>query len=87
MNVGLLVGAGGVTVTSRNANSNNAFDHDGSAVFVVEPQTELELNVMRHLRNAANVSYRFVGDTDKPGMASSDISGVAAGLALKVGSF
>lgn len=86
MNVGLLIGGGGVTVTSRSSEG-RTYAHDSAAVFAVEPQAELELNVARYVRVATSLSYRFVGDTHTAGLDSTDLSGVAAGLAVKLGFF
>jgi hypothetical protein len=87
VNFGMLIGGGGVTVVTRDSTSGRLDSHDGAAVFALEPQTELELNVTHYMRIATSVSYRFIGDTGKPGLESSDLSGVAAGLAVRIGFF
>ncbi len=87
MNMGLLIGGGGVTITSHSADTGRAYAHDSAAVFAIEPQAEIELNVASFVRVATSVSYRFIGDTNTSGLESSDLSGVGAGLAVKLGYF
>ncbi len=56
-------------------------------VFVLEPQIMAELNVTRWFRPGIGVTYRYVSGTDLPGLADSDLSGVAGLLTFKFGSF
>jgi hypothetical protein len=89
--VGMLIGAGGMRIATRNPaadNGDGGYDHHDSTVFfAMEPQLEAELNVARHVRLGIGGSYRYIESTGKPGLRSSDLSGPAASLAVKIGYF
>jgi len=84
---GLLAGAGGYSVLSRNDALDSHQMHDGRAFFVAEPQGEIETNLVRHIRVAFGFSYRFVGVRSIPGLNATDLSGPAASLMIKGGVF
>jgi hypothetical protein len=84
---GVLVGAGGVGVVTHDIGAGRYYTHNTAAFFAAEPATELELNVTSFMRVSASVGYRFITGTDEPGLHSSDMSGVAGGLAFKFGVF
>lgn len=84
---GLLAGAGGYSILSRNDASDFHQMHDGRAFFVAEPQGEIETNVLRHVRFAFGFSYRFIGVRSVPGLGASDLSGPAASIMVKAGIF
>ena len=59
-----LVGFGGVTYTKTgdnnyNPNSDNAFKHQGSFVFVLEPGIAMDMNITGSFRMSLGVSYRY----------------------------
>lgn len=84
----VLVGAGGLTIgTYDRANGSSVDTHDSTAFPALEPQAEMELNVTKFMRFAIGGSYRYLGDTVKPGLRASDMSGPAGSIALKFGSF
>jgi hypothetical protein len=86
--VGTLIGAGGVDIATKDpARASGYNHHDSAAFFALEPQAELEVNVATYVRVAVGASYRYLGDTGKPGLHASDLSGPAASLAVKIGYF
>jgi hypothetical protein len=85
--LGLLVGGGGYTILSRDIGTDESQTHDGRGFFVMEPQAELEANMLRFLRAGFSVSYRYVGTKDVPQVATRDLSGPAASVFVKFGSF
>jgi hypothetical protein len=85
--LGLLVGGGGYTILSRDVVSDESRTHDGRGFFVLEPQAELEANVLKFLRVGFGVSWRYVGTKDVPYLATNDLSGASAGMFVKIGSF
>jgi hypothetical protein len=95
VSTGALIGAGGVTAITRELTydpvdrdtSEQWRAHHGGAFFAAEPTLEVEINVHRWVRVALSGSYRVVTDTDRPGFKSSDLSGPAGGLAIKLGTF
>jgi hypothetical protein len=85
--IGILVGAGGFTILSRNNMGHDYWTHDSRAFFAMEPQGEVEANLMRHLRVALGVSYRYIDTPSGSALRSSDLSGPAASLLFKGGVF
>lgn len=45
------------------------------------------MNVGTGVRLAASVSYRYLANPEIPGLDSAAVSGVAGGIAVKVGTF
>ena len=67
-----------------------AFDqkpHRTDMFLMAEPGVNLELNVFRFMRLAGGVSYKFVTDTQIPGIETTDIEGLSANLSLRLGWF
>lgn len=54
---------------------------------VLEPGVNLEMNLFRHLRFKAGVSYRAMGDVELPNTDLSSIEGWNANLGLRIGWF
>jgi hypothetical protein len=79
-----LIGAGGINLHDPDRDN---FEHDGDAVFVLEPAINCILNATTWLRIGAGVSYRLVSSVDTYGIDSSDIGGIAASLVFKFGKF
>jgi hypothetical protein len=72
--------AGAVTESDENAS-------ESDLVFVLEPALNAELNVTSWFHLSAGVSYRLVNGVDLEGLKNSDLSGMAATLTLKFGTF
>lgn len=94
----MTIGAGGVTYSQRDSfRRNNDFDRlseDTQAFFVVEPGVELEMNVVRFMRLAVGVSYRYTSDVDLTYTGTSQrimdkdvLHGLSGGITLKFGKF
>jgi hypothetical protein len=83
----LFVGAGGLSVVTHDLTTGRYDTHHASPFFALEPSLEVELNVARFVRVALIGSYRYLGDTRQPGLHSVDLSGPAAALAIRFGSF
>ncbi len=94
----LTIGAGGVSYTeSYNSFRGNDFDHfgeDDEAFFVIEPGVELELNLLKFMRMAFGVSYRYTSDvslnyvSNNQTIVSKDVlNGFSGGITLKFGKF
>ncbi|MEM7161000.1 MAG: hypothetical protein AAF487_01040 [Bacteroidota bacterium] len=67
-----------------------AFDqkpHRTDMFLMAEPGVNLELNVFKFMRLTGGVSYKFVTDTQIPGIETSDIEGLSANLSLRLGWF
>lgn len=62
-------------------------DRDAQAFFVLEPGTQLELNMTSMVRLAIGASYRYTSDLDLPATAKDALHGLNVGLSIKVGSF
>ena len=81
--VGLLIGAGGVGYRDEYY----ASDVSARGAFVLEPWTEVHVNVATFFRISGGVSYRWVTGANSPAAADSKLSGVAGILTLRFGSF
>jgi hypothetical protein len=74
----VLVGGGGVSLSGV----------DGTdAIFVFEPSVGAELRLSRVARVELGAGYRFVGDTELPGIDDSDLRGFTGRVALRIGWF
>ena len=93
----LVIGAGGVTYAEHDSFINNDFNRlteDTQAFFVVEPGVELKLNMLRFMRLAFGVSYRYTSDVDltyngagQRIMDKDVLHGLTGGITLKFGKF
>lgn len=82
----LLIGGGGLMYRVEGSDVN--FDsHGGDAVFVLEPQVSVTLNVIRWLRISASMSYRFVTGVDIAASSDRKLSGPSGGLTVRFGKF
>jgi hypothetical protein len=81
--VGLLIGGGGVGYRTEHYTR----DWDTRAFFVMEPWTEIHVNVATFFRMSGGVSYRFVIGADSPVASDSQLSGVSGILTFRFGSF
>lgn len=93
----LTVGAGGMSYVKRgfvNGPNYDSFNEDSQAFFVVEPGVELEVNVIKIMRLAFGVSYRYTSNIDleyydnQQSIVSSDVlRGFSGGITFKFGKF
>jgi hypothetical protein len=60
---------------------------DSEAIFVVEPEVNLEFNITRNLRLNLGAGYRHVSRTDLVDFSDEDLSGVNGAITFKIGSF
>ncbi len=79
-----LVGAGGMGTRSRFGPDTRDLN---DAFFVFEPTATVELNVARHFRLGAALSYRLVRGVETDGITNSDLSGLFGSMVLKFGKF
>lgn len=89
-----LLGAGSATYRENRLDDWNFDSHGHSridrmdALFVAEPQVNIELNMTDWFRITLGGSYRFVsGLNDLTGLSNTDLSGPAGSVAFKFGSF
>ena len=81
-----LAGLAGVSTTTHDAAG--GVEEDGAPlVFTLEPEVEAEMNVTRSVRLAVSGSYRYVAVPELAGLEHATLSGVAGGVALKIGAF
>lgn len=82
----LLIGGGGLMW--RTDSTEVDFNHrNGDAVFVLEPQVSVTLNVIRWMRISASMSYRYVTGVDFAASSDSKLSGPSGGLTFRFGKF
>ena len=86
-----LIGAGTVEFTEDDGRKfNDSTDNrysDKDEVFVLEPAVNGTMNVTSFFRISAGLSYRLVRGLDMSGIDNSDLSGPAAQVTLRFGSF
>lgn len=91
--VGVLVGAGAVTTGSWTGTRNKLEDEEPftaerqDALFVVQPELGVHLNITRWLRTGATVGYRLVSGVDTKGLSAQDMNGIVAGGQIQAGWF
>jgi hypothetical protein len=88
----VLLGVGGISYASKESEMNDNLIEDSETFFIIEPAVELELNLTRHFRFAAGVSYRFptefeMGLTGNPIASAESIKGISYTISLKFGRF
>jgi len=90
----VLIGAGGLSYTSKDSND-NAYNEDTKAFFVVEPGVEFELNLLRFFRIGFGAYYRFTNPVTLNYSDGSEITKInqmaltdmSFGVSLKFGKF
>lgn len=98
LNFPLTIGAGGVSYMRDydvfNSIDYSPWDEDTQAFFVIEPGVELELNLVKFMRLAVGVSYRYTSDINLTYSSSSEpiagkglMNGLSGGVTLKFGKF
>ena len=65
----------------------NMHEIANSAFFVIEPGIEAELNVVKFMRLAVGVSYRYAPRINLPNISSNAFNSLNVSLSLKFGSF
>lgn len=85
----IMIGAGAlVYVKDKNHTSDEPLNEiDTDTFFVFEPGVEAELNVVRFMRIAAGVRYRFAPNIDMVDTPSNPFNGLTASLTIKFGKF
>lgn len=93
----IVVGAGGVSYVKRgfvHTPDNSPYNQDSNAFFVVEPGVELEVNVIKIMRVAFGVSYRYTSNIDleyfdsQQSIVDADVlRGFSGGITFKFGKF
>jgi len=81
----LIFGPGIGSVRDTRIWENGSSNVGSDAFWVVEPGLNLELNITKVLRFNAGASYRFVFDSDLPGMSDKFLSDIAIMAGLKIG--
>jgi len=61
--------------------------HRTDMFLMAEPGINLEMNVFKFMRLAGGVSYKFLSDTQIPGIERNDIEGFSTNLSLRLGWF
>lgn len=88
----ILLGAGGISYISKEASLNNNLIEDSEAFLLIEPATEIELNITRFFRFALGVSYRFptpfdIGLSGSPSANAKSLEGMSFTATFKFGKF
>jgi len=88
----LLIGAGGLQFTDERLVSSQGYnmnDHIicNTAFFVIEPGLEIELNVIRFMRLAIGLNYRYAHSINLPDVPSNPFNTLTGSVSLKFGSF
>jgi hypothetical protein len=92
LSVPVLVGAGGMAYV-KSLDYDNDHDRyndnliDSDPFFVLEPGIELELNVVRFMRIAAGVKYRWAPNLDLSDTPSDPFNGFTTTICVKFGKF
>lgn len=84
---GLLIGAGGIAIMEHHNHGSDSKLLRSNAVFALEPDVTVELNINWFMRAGFSASYRYLGDSRTAGLSASSLSAPAAGAVLKFGSF
>jgi hypothetical protein len=74
----VLIGGGGLSL--KDVDQDDAF-------FVFEPSVGVELRVAPVVRLGLGAGYRFVGDSDLPGVEDSDLRGFTGTASIRIGWF
>jgi hypothetical protein len=82
-----LAGVGSVGMTNHDPATGAPEGRSSPVLLALEPEIEAEMNVLPAVRLALSGSYRYLGNPELPGLGSRAVSGLAAGFAVKVGTF
>ena len=83
LSLGLLIGAGGLTWSPEGQSGDQADD----GFFILEPELDVVLAATTFLRAAIGVSYRLTRGAELFDLRDAELSGLAAVLSLRFGSF
>lgn len=91
----VLIGAGGIALVrdycSEDYNGYHdceyGYTEDSHAYFVIEPGAEIELNLIKYMRIAFGLSYRFTSDVVLANTSKTVLYGLSGGMTLKFGKF
>jgi hypothetical protein len=84
---GLLIGAGGVAIVEHHNDGSDNRLLRSNAVFALEPDVAVELNINWFMRAGISASYRYLGDSRIAGLSAGSLSAPAAGAVIKFGAF
>ncbi len=93
LGVGVLIGAGGITIGTLDNNNTNQYGPDNYthqrswAVFVMEPQVGGYANLTRWLRVGVTAGYRIVAGVKTEGLSASDFCSPTLGGVIQAGWF
>ncbi len=84
-------GAGQVEVSDKNFFPNNPndaeFTIESSAIMIVEPSAQVEVNVTEYFRFSAGMSYRYVTGSELENLSDADLSGSSIMISFRFGRF
>jgi hypothetical protein len=88
----VLLGAGGISYVSKEADHNNNFIEDTEAFLLAEPAAEIELNLTKFFRLAVGATYRLpasfkTNNSVLTKASASSLKGLSYTLSLKFGKF
>jgi hypothetical protein len=88
----ILIGGGGLTLNDQTWHDyqweNNEFTpYDYDAFFVIEPEVEIELNVVKFFRVAFGASYRYTSDIHMAKVPKDLMNGFNGSVTFKFGKF
>lgn len=85
----VLIGAGGVYVYEDDDDYfNSEWDEiENSAMFVIEPGVDLEINLFKFFRVGLGATYRYVSETDLMYLEDEDLSDIMFNASFKFGFF
>jgi hypothetical protein len=84
---GILVGGGGIAILEHHNDGSESRLLRSNAVFALEPDVAVELNINWFMRAGFSASYRYLGDSRIAGLSAGNLSAPAAGAVLKFGAF
>lgn len=85
----VVLGVGALTYETNSwySGHDNNFEENYDIFFVAEPSAQIELSVVKFVRVAAGVGYRFTNKLDLPNTKPDEFDEWNANLTLKFGSF
>ena len=82
-----LIGAGGVNLSDNFYEDWDDHHYGSDSFFVINPEVNIEINIVSFFRINAGAGYRFISGIDSDTLQNEDFSGFSAALTLKFGSF
>lgn len=93
LSIPVLIGAGGIALVrdywkdDYENYHDYSYTEDSHAYFVIEPGVEVEMNLIKYMRIAFGVSYRFTSDVILENTSKTVLHGLSGGMTLKFGKF